>query len=132
MRISDWSSDVCSSDLGARADGTAPRARQRCRTGVRRRAAEGAEPVVAACRIQQAHPAPDRAVDGDRRMIAWGRTIVFLVVFYTLSVGIVLTAPIPALIGRWQMHGYARVRARIDRWTPRCILGIRPAAERRR
>src|SRR3546814_10120798 len=115
MRISDWSSDVCSSDLprggryalerrgdggvgarsslslgpardlglahGARADGTAPRARQRCRTGVRRRAAEGAEPVVAACRIQQAHPAPDRAVDGDRRMIAWGRTIVFLVVF---------------------------------------------------
>src|SRR3546814_13851317 len=100
MRISVWSSDVCSSDLGgvgarsslslgpardlglahgARADGTAPRARQRCRTGVRRRAAEGAEPVVAACRIQQANPAPYRAVDGDRRLLAWGGTLVFLI-----------------------------------------------------
>src|SRR3546814_3286721 len=62
-------------------------------------------------------------------MSAWGRTIVVLVVVYTWSVCIVRTAPFPALIGRRPMIGYARVLARIHRWTTRWILGIRTRVE---
>ncbi|RIA44435.1 1-acyl-sn-glycerol-3-phosphate acyltransferase [Hephaestia caeni] len=62
-------------------------------------------------------------------MIAWGRTIAFMIVFYSLSVAIVLAAPIPALIGRPAMIGYAQVWARVHRWTTRWILGIRTRVE---
>ncbi|MCM8731181.1 lysophospholipid acyltransferase family protein [Hephaestia sp. GCM10023244] len=62
-------------------------------------------------------------------MIARARTILFLIVFYTLSVAIVVAAPVPALIGQRQMIGYARIWARLHRWTTRWILGIRTRVE---
>ena len=62
-------------------------------------------------------------------MIAWGRTIVFMLVFYGVSVLIVLAVPVPALIGRRALAGYAMGWARFHRWATRAILGIRTRVE---
>ncbi len=62
-------------------------------------------------------------------MIAWIRTILFSIVFYGLSVPIVLAVPIPALLGRRVLVGYAMAWARFHRWATRAILGIRTRVE---
>ena len=62
-------------------------------------------------------------------MIAWARTLVFMAVFYGLSVPIVLLAPIPALFGRRALIGYAMGWARFHRWATRVLLGIRTRTE---
>lgn len=62
-------------------------------------------------------------------MIARLRTVVFMVVFYGLSVAIVLLAPISALFGQRALMGYALVWARFHRWAARWLLGIRSRVE---
>ena len=62
-------------------------------------------------------------------MIAWARTLLFMIVFYGLSVPIVLLAPVPALIGRPALIGYALAWARFHRWSTRVLLGIRTRIE---
>jgi len=62
-------------------------------------------------------------------MIAWARTLVFMAVFYGLSVGIVLLVPIPALCGRRALIAYAMGWARFHRWATRVLLGIRTRVE---
>jgi 1-acyl-sn-glycerol-3-phosphate acyltransferase len=62
-------------------------------------------------------------------MIAWVRTILFMAVFYGLSVPIVLLVPIPALAGRRALIGYAMAWARFHRWATRVLLGIRTQVE---
>jgi 1-acyl-sn-glycerol-3-phosphate acyltransferase len=57
------------------------------------------------------------------------RTIVFAIVFYGLSVPIVLLAPIAGLFGRPAMIGYAAAWARFHRWATRTFLGIRARYE---
>ena len=57
------------------------------------------------------------------------RTLVFMLVFYGLSVGIVLLAPIPALLGRRALIAYAMGWARLHRWATRVLLGIRTRVE---
>ena len=57
-------------------------------------------------------------------VIAWLRTIVFAVVFYGLSVLIVLAVPVPALIGQRALIAYAHGWARLHRWAARWLLGI--------
>ena len=64
-------------------------------------------------------------------MIAWARTLVFMAVFYGLSVGIVLLVPIPALCGRRALIAYAMGWARFHRWATRVLLGIRTRVEGR-
>jgi 1-acyl-sn-glycerol-3-phosphate acyltransferase len=62
-------------------------------------------------------------------VIAWIRTILFSIVFYGLSVPIVLAVPIPALIGRPTLIGYVMGWVRLHRWATRAILGIRTRVE---
>jgi 1-acyl-sn-glycerol-3-phosphate acyltransferase len=50
-------------------------------------------------------------------------------VFYGLSVAIVLFVPVPALIGRRALIGYALGWARFHRWATRVLLGIRTRVE---
>lgn len=57
-------------------------------------------------------------------MIAWLRTLAFMLVFYGLSVPIVLLVPIPALIGQRALIAYAHGWAVFHRWTARLLLGI--------
>lgn len=57
------------------------------------------------------------------------RNIVFLIVFYGLSVPIVLTAPVSALFGRRAMIRHATAWTRFHRWAVRAILGIRVRVE---
>jgi 1-acyl-sn-glycerol-3-phosphate acyltransferase len=57
-------------------------------------------------------------------VIAWARTIVFSLVFYGVSVLIVLAVPVPALFGQRAMIAYAHGWARFHRWAARLILGI--------
>jgi 1-acyl-sn-glycerol-3-phosphate acyltransferase len=58
-------------------------------------------------------------------MTAWIRTLLFTIVFYGLSVPIVLFVPVPALLGRRALIVYAMGWARFHRWTTRMLLGIR-------
>ena len=62
-------------------------------------------------------------------MTAWARTLLFTIVFYGLSVAIVLFVPVPALIGRRALIGYALGWARFHRWATRVLLGIRTRVE---
>ena len=57
-------------------------------------------------------------------MIAWLRTLAFRIVFYGLSVPIVLLVPAAAVFGRKAMIGYALFWARFHRWSARILLGI--------
>lgn len=58
------------------------------------------------------------------RAVAWARTIAFALVFYGLSVPIVLAAPVAALSGKRRLVAYALGWARLHRWAARVILGI--------
>ncbi len=62
-------------------------------------------------------------------MIAWGRTWLFRVIFYTLSAPIVMSAPISARFGRGAMHTHAHVWIRVHRFLARWILGVRVRVE---
>lgn len=62
-------------------------------------------------------------------MSDWIRTIAFRMVFYALSVPIVLLVPVVALGGRAAVIAYADNWARVHRWTMRAILGIRSRVE---
>lgn len=57
--------------------------------------------------------------------MAWIRTIVFRLVFYTLSVPIVSTVPVSALFGRAAVIRHATFWSLTHRWLVRWILGIR-------
>jgi len=57
-------------------------------------------------------------------MLNWVRTIVFSIVFYGLSVPIVLTAPISALFGQRPLLRHVHVWADMLYWSARLILGI--------
>jgi 1-acyl-sn-glycerol-3-phosphate acyltransferase len=59
------------------------------------------------------------------------RTAIFRIVFYTLSVPIVLTVPVTALFGQRAVIAYANGWARLHRWAMRVILGITPRVEGR-
>jgi 1-acyl-sn-glycerol-3-phosphate acyltransferase len=62
-------------------------------------------------------------------MIAWARTLLFMVVFYGLSVVIVLLVPLAALFGRRALIGYAMGWARFHRLATRVLLGIHTQVE---
>lgn len=62
-------------------------------------------------------------------MIAWARTLLFMAVFYGLSVPIVLLVPLAALFGRRALIGYAMGWARFHRLATRVLLGIRTHVE---
>lgn len=62
-------------------------------------------------------------------MSDWLRTIAFRVVFYTLSVPIVLLVPIAALGGQRAVIAHANSWARVHRWVMAAILGIRSRVE---
>jgi 1-acyl-sn-glycerol-3-phosphate acyltransferase len=57
-------------------------------------------------------------------MIAWLRTTIFRIVFYGLSVPIVLTVPLSALFGQRAVIAHATVWTRFHRWAARVLLGI--------
>jgi 1-acyl-sn-glycerol-3-phosphate acyltransferase len=58
-------------------------------------------------------------------MIAWARTAVFMVVFWGLSVPIVLGAPIAALFGTRALRWYVIGWLEFHRWSARWLVGIR-------
>lgn len=58
-------------------------------------------------------------------MFDWVRTIAFSIVFYGLSVPIVLLAPIAALFGKQVMRAYCNMWASTLGWSARIFLGIR-------
>lgn len=62
-------------------------------------------------------------------MIASIRTLLFTIIFYGLSVPIVLFVPLPALLGRRTLVSYAMGWARFHRWATRALLGIRTRIE---
>lgn len=62
-------------------------------------------------------------------MIAWLRTIAFRLVFYTLSVPLVLTTPVTALFGRRALIGHAHLWARVHRAIARALLRIETRVE---
>ncbi len=53
------------------------------------------------------------------------RNIAFMLVFYGLSIPIVLLAPVPAVMGQWALIGYAKGWMAFHRWSVRRLLGIR-------
>ncbi len=57
-------------------------------------------------------------------MIAWIRTTIFRIVFYGLSVPIVVTVPISALFGQRAVIAHATLWTRFHRWAARVLLGI--------
>jgi 1-acyl-sn-glycerol-3-phosphate acyltransferase len=59
----------------------------------------------------------------------WVRTILFAIVFYGVSVLIVLAAPLAALFGSRALIGYAHLWARVLEGSAFAILGIRIAVE---
>jgi len=59
----------------------------------------------------------------------WLRTLAFRIVFYGLSVPIVMATPLAALGGRRAMVPYARGWARFHRWATRRVMGIRVRLE---
>lgn len=62
-------------------------------------------------------------------MIAWARTILFRIIFYGLSVPIVLSVPLSAVFGRRAMHRHANFWFRTHRFLARWILGVRVRVE---
>ena len=62
-------------------------------------------------------------------MIAWIRTIVFMIVFYGISAPIVMTVPISALFGSRAVIVHSTVWTHFHRWAARWILGIRIRVE---
>lgn len=62
-------------------------------------------------------------------MIDQLRSLLFALVFYGLSVPIVLLAPIPALLGQRVLMRYAHMWAGFQTWCARWILGIRVRVE---
>lgn len=66
-------------------------------------------------------------------MIAWLRTLLFRVVFYGGSVGIVGTAPLVArLFGQAALIRHGRMWSRFHRWCAHVLLGIRIVVEGQR
>lgn len=57
-------------------------------------------------------------------MSAWARTVLFKLVFYGLSVPIVLSVPVSALFGQRALIGHALAWTRFHRWAARALLGI--------
>jgi 1-acyl-sn-glycerol-3-phosphate acyltransferase len=57
------------------------------------------------------------------------RNIAFAVIFYGLSVVIVLGAPVPTLLGQQSLIAYARLWMAFHRWCTRWLLGIRTRYE---
>jgi 1-acyl-sn-glycerol-3-phosphate acyltransferase len=57
-------------------------------------------------------------------MIAWVRTILFRIVFYSLSLPIVATVPVSALFGQQLVIAHSTVWTRFHRWCARVLLGI--------
>lgn len=57
-------------------------------------------------------------------MIAWLRTTLFRIVFYTISVPIVVSVPVSALFGQQAVIVHATVWTRFHRWCARVLLGI--------
>ena len=57
-------------------------------------------------------------------MIAWLRTLLFRIVFYTISVPIVVSVPISALFGQQAVIAHATVWTAFHRWCARVLLGI--------
>jgi 1-acyl-sn-glycerol-3-phosphate acyltransferase len=57
-------------------------------------------------------------------MSAWARTALFRLVFYGLSVPIILLVPASALFGQRALIGHALVWTRFHRWAARALLGI--------
>lgn len=62
-------------------------------------------------------------------MIAWARTILFGIVFYGLSVPMVLFVPVVGLLGGKALRRYAMGWVSLLRWSARYILGIRTRIE---
>jgi len=62
-------------------------------------------------------------------MIASIRTLLFTILFYGVSVPIVLFVPLPALLGRRALISYAMGWARFHRWATWALLGIRTRVE---
>ncbi|MGK6318422.1 lysophospholipid acyltransferase family protein [Sphingomonas sp. DT-204] len=58
-------------------------------------------------------------------MIAWARTLLFILVFWGGSVPFVLGAPIAALFGRPALRRYARAWLGFHSWATRWLIGIR-------
>ena len=59
----------------------------------------------------------------------WWRWLAFRLVFYPLTVVIVLTAPVAALAGRRALVGFTHGWFRLHRWAARTILGVRAQFE---
>ena len=62
-------------------------------------------------------------------MIAWLRTLIFRVVFYTVSVPIVTTVPITAWFGQRAVIQHAYIWTRFHHWAARWLLGVRVRVE---
>ncbi len=62
-------------------------------------------------------------------MIAWLRTLIFRVIFYTVSFPIVASVPISALFGQHVVIVHATVWTRFHRWAARVILGVHVRVE---
>ena len=58
-------------------------------------------------------------------MLDWVRTIAFSIMFYGLSVPVVLVAPIAGLFGKHAMRSYCNMWAGMLGWSARLCLGIR-------
>lgn len=61
--------------------------------------------------------------------MAWLRTAIFNLVFWSGSVAIVLGAPLAALLGRRTLRRYVRMWVRFHAWAARAIVGIRVRVE---
>lgn len=61
--------------------------------------------------------------------MAWFRTILFAILFYGISVIVVLMVPFAALFGQRALTRYALRWARLHRWCARVILGITTRVE---
>ncbi|RHW18609.1 1-acyl-sn-glycerol-3-phosphate acyltransferase [Sphingomonas gilva] len=57
------------------------------------------------------------------------RATLFALIFYGVSVPIVLGAPVAGLLGRPAMRGWVRMWARWHRWCARALLGVRVRVE---
>lgn len=58
------------------------------------------------------------------RSIAWARSMLYAIVFYGLSVPIVLAVPVPAAFGQPVLIRYVLGWVRFQRWCARWLLGI--------
>jgi len=62
-------------------------------------------------------------------MIAWARTLLFYIVFYGLSVPVVMTVPVSALFGQRAVIVHATCWSRLQRIFARLILGVHVRVE---